>query len=393
MDSLSYTLSRFKYDLSEAPFNPKDKKLLPAIGACTGCKFNTASLKTLFPEFAKEAICTNKDCYQNKCDAHFIFLVATAFQKHKPNALLYYGLNPNAIDAIIRLVPGADELPKYDRHDVTIFEAPEKPEKEDFNNDEEVDEDEEPEFDEEGFAQAMQEYNTDLEAYNLAEQNGKILKGLFVSQSKIEILLFSPEASPNNSFKPAITAKEVQAAIQAGQATPELLIAEIDRINAREERAKEIDRDKMQDSVHKNFTASISEIKEGIAITDADMAAAKLLIFQSLGYTTRSKVSAVLFGESENSDTKGQENLFDILKNISDQQYAYLIRMAVVSKPECKFPKTDTGYFLYQMADAGGLNIAAIEEEQDNKARIRETKLKERIKDLENKISKFKTSD
>lgn len=91
LHNLEYAIDRFRYDLKEAPFNTKDKKLLPDIGACTGCNFNTASLKTLFPEYAKEAVCTNKECYHKKCAAHILIQLAAALLEQQPDAFLFNG--------------------------------------------------------------------------------------------------------------------------------------------------------------------------------------------------------------------------------------------------------------------------------------------------------------
>jgi ParB family chromosome partitioning protein len=53
--NLDHKLDQFKYDLKKAPFKTSDKKLVPGAGSCTTCAFNTATLKSLFPEFAKQA--------------------------------------------------------------------------------------------------------------------------------------------------------------------------------------------------------------------------------------------------------------------------------------------------------------------------------------------------
>ncbi|HMH32127.1 MAG TPA: ParB/RepB/Spo0J family partition protein [Puia sp.] len=389
LDNIMYALSRFKYDLKEAPFNPKDKGLLPSAGACTACPSNSATLKTLFPEYAKHAVCTNKECYRKKCDAHFSFSLVSAFQEHKPDALLFHGSDSGIIEEVVRLVPSAGDLLKYNRYEVSILSAPQMPEKEDFSEEWETEEGEEPESDEDGFAQAMEEYNADLEAYNLFIQSGKALKGLLVTKSKTELILFSPEALEQYGSKSKVTAKEVQDAIKAGKATPELLQAEIGRISAREERAKEIDREKVQVLVHSRFNNHIAEVETGVTPTEADKVGARLLIFQSLDYTTRSKVSAVLFGGSEDSDEQEKENLYESLRKLTDHEYSYLIRTAVASKPESKFPNNDTGYVLYQMAESSGLDIATIEEEQEKKSKNREAKQNDRIKELEKKISKM----
>ncbi|MEJ0080837.1 MAG: ParB/RepB/Spo0J family partition protein [Puia sp.] len=385
LDNLSYALSQFKYDLKEAPFNTKDKELIPEAGACTGCPSNTASLKTLFPEFAKHAVCTSKSCYHRKCDAYFTLTCLNAIQEHEPDALLYS--RKDVLEELLRLIPGAGSLPKYNRYEVTILSAPELPDKDDYCDESEAEEGEEPGSDSDGFTQAMEEYNSELESYNQMVESGKALKGLFISHNKIESFLFSPAAPGNHSFKNVVTAKQVQEAIKQGKATPELLKSEIERIKAREERAKEIDRDKVQDKVHTLFNSQLTEGQEKFILTEADSVGARLLVFQSLGYTARREVSAVLFKDREDSIGNEPGNLYDALCKLTDQEYCYLIRNAIATNPEAKLPNTDTGYSLYRMAESAGLEISAIERDQERKMKDRETKKNARITELEKRIS------
>jgi ParB-like nuclease domain len=57
-------------DLSNAPFDPQDEKLLPAAGACSRCPKQTGSNPLLFPEIPRRAsICTDRECYRAKVEA------------------------------------------------------------------------------------------------------------------------------------------------------------------------------------------------------------------------------------------------------------------------------------------------------------------------------------
>ena len=69
--NLDYYLNHYRYDLKKAPFNTMDKNLVPEAGACTGCPSNSAALKSLFPEMAKQSVCSNKECYNNKARCIF----------------------------------------------------------------------------------------------------------------------------------------------------------------------------------------------------------------------------------------------------------------------------------------------------------------------------------
>jgi ParB family transcriptional regulator, chromosome partitioning protein len=57
-------------DLTNAPFDAQDEKLLPAAGACSRCPKQTGSNPLLFPEIPRKAsICTDRECYRAKVEA------------------------------------------------------------------------------------------------------------------------------------------------------------------------------------------------------------------------------------------------------------------------------------------------------------------------------------
>lgn len=56
--------------LDKAPFDKKDPNLNPIMGACTTCQFNSA-VACLFPEDAKNAVCSNRQCFETKIENDF----------------------------------------------------------------------------------------------------------------------------------------------------------------------------------------------------------------------------------------------------------------------------------------------------------------------------------
>lgn len=57
-------------DLTNAPFDPLDEKLLPSAGACSRCPKQTGSNPLLFSEIPRKAsICTDRECYRAKVEA------------------------------------------------------------------------------------------------------------------------------------------------------------------------------------------------------------------------------------------------------------------------------------------------------------------------------------
>ncbi|WP_214226668.1 ParB/RepB/Spo0J family partition protein [Pedobacter sp. B4-66] len=384
--NLNHALNRYRYDLKNAPFDTKDKTLKPAIGACTNCPFNSATLKSLFPEFAKEAVCTNKSCYKDKCIENTVRKVRNAIKEKQPDALLLNSTLSEETEVVLQSLPETDSLPRIARYEVTILQSPEVPDKEDYMDTWNTEEGEEPEFDEESYHHDMEEYKSDLAAFQEKTEKDTTKTGLTVTNGEWRIVLFSTEQQPARNTHTTVTAKEVQEAIKAGTATPELLNGEITRITAREARAKELDNEKIQVQVHEQFLNQQAADERGQKPTPADLVCARLVIYQALDYSVRHAVNDALFADT---DIANHEQLYNALANLPEELYAFLIRMAIAGKFESKYPTNSTAYALIHMATASGLDVAAIEQSQQNKATERQEKMELRIKELEKRIKKM----
>ncbi|UOE51313.1 ParB/RepB/Spo0J family partition protein [Mucilaginibacter sp. SMC90] len=380
--NVRYFVSKFKYDLKNAPFNVRNKSLVPDMGACTGCPFNSATIKTLFPELAKEAVCNNKACFKNKCLAQAEINIRKVIKEVQPDALLKTANIPADYQIIIDSLPETAGLPEYSYYDIKRFFKPEMPQEGTYTL---TTDKGKTKFDKKGYNAALQEYNDNLAAYEEAYQNSENLKGLYVSFRETQIVLFNP-AKQNDYNQTKVTAKEVQEAIKAGTVTPELLEAEIERITTKEKRSKEIDLDKIQLQVHGLFKSSLFEMPTEQVLTAADLTGARLLVYQSLDYLVKRNADAFLLGEQEYS----KEALYAALQNMTEQQFCYLIRLAVAAKSESQYPGNVTGYCLYQMASEAGTDVQTVEAEQAAKASEREAKINPRIEDLQNRIAEMR---
>jgi ParB/RepB/Spo0J family partition protein len=384
MPDTTRVLNQFRCDLTEAPFDINDKKLVPEMGACTSCPFNNATLKTLFPEQANEAVCSNKECYKNKCNVNYMVKVLRIFKEDKPDALLFYG-SPDKFEDLIRRMPEAAAMPQYNYYRVGTLNKPSLPAREDYIN-----EDEESVDDEESFKEVLEEYENDLNEYEQALDSGNYLKGLLITEGNFSVVLFNPEEKPSGSSRIEWPkAVEVQSAIKSGTATVGLLQWEIDRIHTREERSIELDREKVQALVHDKFIERLSSLAG--KPTSADQVAVRLILFQSLDYSARNTVLQTLFVENEKFNHRDNRELYNQLENLSEDQFAYLIRMSIVSKPDCKNPKSETGFFLYKMAGQAGLDLEDLENGQKEKADKRQSNQLEKISRLKRQMEKIKS--
>lgn len=391
LNDLQWYLRPYRYDLKKAPFDTKDKKLLPEVGACTGCPFNSATVKSLFPEYAKQAICTNTTCYRNKCAASLRNGFMNALQIHESAALLFNGEPSEQVQAFLNELPEAAALPRYDYNQVTILQLPEEPDREDYTDN--YNEEEETVFDAESYTAAMEEYKTELDEYQQNLESGNYKKALLERNGDFYPVLFSPEPqhrSNYDNFGRGITMKSVQEALKAGTATAELLQQAIQATLQREERAKELDRNKIQSKVHQQFTERCKVLENNEGLTPADLVALRLMIYQSLDYSGRQEVNRVLFEEMEEREGNVNESFYQKLQSLTDGQFSYLIRMAIACKSESKYPNNETGFVLYKMAADAGIDVIRIEQEQQEKAEARSDRMKARIKELEKKTAKLK---
>lgn len=216
---------------------------------------------------------------------------------------------------------------------------------------------------------------------------GQVVKGLYITSNEVKIVHFDPSPRAGNSTAKGVSAKDVQEAIKAGTATAELLQAGIERINAREKRAKELDAEKVQQTLHEQFCKTYLQLEGNNGLTPADHLAVRLLVYQSLNYQSKSYVDEILNAKIDGNSYPGTQQQLEALAGLTEQQFSVLIRMAVVAKPESKQPGHVNAVCLHQVALGAGLDIATIEQQQQAKTKERETRLSVKIIDLQNRIS------
>ena len=78
------------------------------------------------------------------------------------------------------------------------------------------------------------------------------------------------------------------------------------------------------------------------------------------------------------------------MENLSEEQFAYLIRVAVATKSDSKNPNSEIGYFLYKMAGEVGIDLENIENGQKEKAEKRQLNQLEKISRLKKQMEKIK---
>lgn len=377
-----YYISRHKYDLKNAPFNTRDKKLLPEVGACTGCPFNSASLKELFPDLAKQAVCSNKTCFKNKCLADAEAKIRSVLETHQPEALILGYCVSDEIQSLMDTMPEIATITRYSQDDVQVLYEPVQPTKDDYTSyskekGREV-------MMRDRYSAALREYKEDMTAYRQQVGAKGTQKGLLLRNEKIAAVFYNP-LKRNTAAANQATAKEVQQAIRENTATKDLLTAEIERLKNRENRSKELDSEKTQVKLHEQFCEHLQEGKLKPALTKADMVGLRLIAFNSLNYSSRTLAEKKLFPKGWKDST----DFYEKLAGLTNEQVAYLIRAVISGNGESKSPLQNHAFCLYKMAEDAGLDIKSIEAEQAAVAERREERLKERLQELQERIKKI----
>lgn len=378
---LSSALAKFRRDLSRAIFDPKDKDLVPAAGACTACKHNSAALHSLFPDMEKKSLCNRQDCFENKCLAHRRRMLTQAIEKYQPTALVSSGPIGKTWQALLDELPATAAIPRYSYQDIYTVWEPTEPDRDDYGDDNDGEG-----FDEEGYAEALNEYRAKKDEFEQGLREGKLQKGLFLQTDSVTVVLFDTERQRTHDA-PIVTATAaaVQQAIKAGTATPEMLQGEMSRIREREKRNSELDLEKIQAAVHDSFAAKLAGEEALPATTAQDQLGIRLLIYQALDYSTKAALHQ-RYPYPEKKEVEDRCPLTKWLAQLSDEQVAFMTRLAIRCHKEATNPLTDAGDALRQMAEGIGVDVAGIRAAQKKVAATRSSKASDRLSALKQRI-------
>lgn len=97
-------------DLNNAAFDKKDDKLIPKVGPCIGCTFNSATA-VLFPNDESKPVCSNLSCYQNKNEAHIKQAINQALLEE--DVLFVKSSGSDVVPAAVELI-GDLNIPIYE---------------------------------------------------------------------------------------------------------------------------------------------------------------------------------------------------------------------------------------------------------------------------------------
>lgn len=384
--NLNYYIGRFKYELHRAPFDIKDKTLSPEAGSCIGCPHNSATFRTLFSEYSKDGHCSKTECFQSKCTKHLLSQTTKVLQEEKPEVLIFNGTPQEFLIETIQQIEGIDQLQQLDMNAITILEAPEEPNKENYMYGKE--------FDDDGYKEAVEEYNEENEEYEKQKVHSK--KGMLIDEGVPKAVWFLPERKINtyaNTSTAKGTVKEIQTALKSGTATTSLLEAGIERVESSIRQIEAVLRQNTQNEIYNQFQTKVEE--EGVQCipTEADQAIMRFMIYQSLDYSSREKVDRVLFPDISEEDDISDEKKYEAFFHMNSETESFLIRTLSLFKPDSKYPSSDLSYFFNKAAESAGINVGDIEKQEQEKGNERKQKKNQKILELRKAIEKIDKKD
>lgn len=380
-------LNAYKLNLKNASFDIKDKNLIPSAGACSGCQFNSACQKLLFPDEAKTANCTNAPCFHAKTKISFDRTIKEALSE--PGVELV-STSYGSLNEI------AEELKEkgytiFERNDIEILDEPEEPklkdykerlEEESYENEEEMMED---------FNNDMKSYKEELAHYKTFSETGRIKKGFVVcGNSKGEYIDFIvSERLPNHS-RTKQSAKDLQEKIKSETVTVEDYQAEIERLNTGEKRKKELDEEKTTPLFYKAFEEDTFFKARPDAFEKEELCTMILLMKEFGGFWRDEDLIKGMFDEELNELDQFQSLLGKDMEELN-KMYLRLCRCVMLVKLKPHDGARPSKHFKAQaLLQLGNTyvptQIANIWATQMEERKKREDKLSVKVKSLEAKM-------
>ncbi len=372
------------YDLENAPFDVVDEKLITKAGACTTCPFNAANQGNLFGD--GKMVCTKSACYETKKSKSFLNLIEKSKRENVlliPEIRKYWADDENNQLIISQLEKNG--LKVYLLDDVEIIEEPIEPTMEaikteyqhyDYSEDELKDELEE----------AVDNYKEELEVYNSAKENGFVKGIMFHPKTYVHKAIFVKVIEDSKTVNSIYS--EPLANRKMAECSPE---EQIVKINEREIRKRHIEYNKeFEDIVQMIRGTDYIEKKKSLSVDE--MVAFSLTLFENnVDYVGRQKHFSKLLGNtSKKTDVETVENF---KKNFKKETFYKLIRYILTKQVhfgESNHVNNLTNISFYNaMQGYYKTKIANIEKEYAEERNKRETRLKERIGNLEKKIQEL----
>ena len=305
----NWRINKYRGDLNEAPFPLDDVTLNKKAGACTNCQFNSATA-SLFADSHINPRCTNISCFANKSEVSFtlefekalndptILFVQSSYNREKNEK------NCKKAETFGNVVYNHSEFNERQRPDNLMNYEEWK----DYSDYEGIVEDTE-EMKKE-YQDYLDECKKELNEYETAIASGKFKKAFMLTgNNKGKYIYITLSRTRQKANEGSSSSKETKEKESAGTITAADIDEEIKRIKEREERAKEIDQNKLWDELKPHFNpSSNAKILGERPLSQTEMDCFMATVLQKIGYYRRDDFKH-LFGKQDVKTVVG------ILKN------------------------------------------------------------------------------
>src|SRR6185312_1981293 len=456
---LDYLLSTYHCRLATAPFNINDDTLVPGMGVCPACLYNTACVTSMFPEDEKNAKCANRTCFEEKTQLSFLKGFADFITANNVTALIYRGEADDLETRAVEYAASIRSLETIEFSSITEMSLPKEPtveqftegyageeedddefveeeeeyrefdeeeeENDDYQIDSEFEEDDErdcqretpeepetsenstsvpidssneltpdetsaPVFDQEGYEEAMEEYQEQLADHQRVIAEYPLFVGVSIGYNQqLRVVHFIRRPREKNALENSRmerpTSKQVYDALKAGTATADMLDGEIRRSQEWIARKEQIDKEKVQLSVYDTFRNLVKDSAKSTTQTAADIVGRRWLMYQGLSYSDKSLADAILFSHRHE---KNEKVTIDDFNGLTDDEEGVLIKIAVMGRDITKRPGDVAAEVLYNMAQPW-INVSEIETKQASIAEKRRNNQQDKASKLQLKIAEL----
>lgn len=330
-----------------------DLTLNRKMGACTTCPYNTAA-GGLFPDEAAAAICNYSSCFQQKSNTHFDRELKNA----KDDPAMYFVTDGYSDSEFIKELKkgGVAILKQYD--DYSKVQQPEAPDLNEITEQASNKKEAKNEF---GIQQ--ERYENKLAAYNKLVATGKVKKAFIVEGNNKGRYISIKLENRNSKGKANEGGKLVTGFDQ-----------EVERIESREKRAKELDAEKIWMKVKalpkENFLSATGDLSK------TEQAALLVALYEKTGYSSRAELMKITgatdgMNLSRNADQITPEMFNQCLRYFTMDTLAVTYGSHLTGGPQNALKSVFTAYCPQ--------DVETIETQQAEIAKKRAARVKERI--------------
>lgn len=278
LDDIQRLVNQEQKNLDSAPFKTEDAELYPEMGACGKCQFNSANTLQLFVEQQTSRICGNAVCYNIKCVRSY----KANIEEVKTDPSVVFVAGSHYADEAKQKVKDVEALgaPVLAYGTWKKVELDEKPDWETYLKDCEGNYDSDSETREEfeaavkvEFDEAVADWQKEADAIAAARAEGKIHKAF--------IIVGADEGKFAEVIATTAQAEFALAAVDNGD-DPAIAL-QVAEINKREERAKELDSEKVWQEL-RHVMLSSNHLDNSDPLEDIERGAMAVAVFSQIGY-------------------------------------------------------------------------------------------------------------